>query len=193
MSIPCVIVSDIFGRTKGLEDFANLLPCKAIIIDPYDGIEMCFKDEKQAYDYFVTNVGIDAYIDKLKQTLSDKSTVRVIAFSIGASAMWVLSEELSKTHVDAAVLFYGAQIRHYTAITPNIPLTLIFPIKEVHFSVSDLMYQLSNVNNVTVTQLSLLHGFMNPCSVNFDLKASCIYQQKLAHWCQQPKKKQLFC
>jgi tRNA G10 N-methylase Trm11 len=50
-----IIASDIFGRTLELEDFAADLSSKsmkAIILDPYQGKSMEFKDESKAYAYF---------------------------------------------------------------------------------------------------------------------------------------------
>ncbi len=48
-----IIASDIFGRTPELENFMaelSLNPLKGKIIDPYQGIDMKFKNESYAYE-----------------------------------------------------------------------------------------------------------------------------------------------
>jgi len=53
-----ILVSDVFGRTPALVKLGEELNT-AIIVDPYDGINMDFKNEAEAYSYFMDNVGLE--------------------------------------------------------------------------------------------------------------------------------------
>ncbi len=56
-----VVISDIFGRTKAFEQLAaDVLGNNVLgkLIDPYDEQVMNFANEKEAYQYFTQNVGL---------------------------------------------------------------------------------------------------------------------------------------
>lgn len=164
-----LIVADIFGRTKALETLASELSGPTEIVDPYNSRNMKFEDENQAYAYFISKVGIDTYAQILKQHVSSiRDTVKIIGFSIGASALWDISADKTLNNISSAVGFYGSQIRHQLHIRPSFPIDLIFPASEVHFSVTELITQLIGRENVTIQQVEFFHGFMNPHSINYD-------------------------
>ncbi len=107
------IVSDIFGRTPALENLCKALGSNVDIIDPYAGKYMCFKTEQEAYDFFMANVGLEAYCCVLKSKLEkDSIPLILIGFSVGASAIWQVSESFSNKKIKHVVCFYGSQIRH---------------------------------------------------------------------------------
>jgi len=163
-----VIVSDIFGATPALEALAGAIGPDVAIIDPYGGKTMGFSGERRAYDHFMAHVGIRAYEKILSSHLADISRVSVlIGFSVGAAAVWGISQTLTPEKTGRAVCFYGSQIRHATHVVPHIPITHIFPEMEPGFSVDDLAAALAGKKNVTVHKTAWLHGFMNPLSQNF--------------------------
>lgn len=164
-----IIVSDIFGLTDELEALRDSLGKNAIILDPYNSKRNQFIDEKRAYQHFQRNCGIERYADYVFGEVSKTSeAVSLIGFSVGASAIWNCSQWLSQQNVSASHLFYGSQIRHASHIAPRIPITIILPEYENHFSIKALSDLLRSVENVTVEHSLGLHGFMNKLSTNFN-------------------------
>ncbi|PKG80646.1 hypothetical protein CXF85_21225 [Colwellia sp. 75C3] len=163
-----IIVSDVFGITPALLTLKHELGA-TIVIDPYQGKNMGFTNEAEAYSYFVTSVGLDSYVAEVLKVLTgiDCQTT-LIGFSVGASAIWKASESNEKNMIKDAVCFYGSQIRNFTQIAPCFNIKLVFPKSEAHFDVVELMEKLKNKPNVKITQVDYLHGFMNFHSTNFD-------------------------
>ena len=164
-----ILISDIFGRTAALERLTAKISQDALILDPYDSEFMDFKNEEAAYAYFSENVGLASYAYKLKRVLLEQEDeVLLIGFSVGASAIWNVSDDESITLVKKAICFYGSQIRNNVACNPRFPIELVLPSMERHFSVDELIHQLSGKQNVSIRQVSYLHGFMNELSLNYD-------------------------
>ncbi|KGJ93372.1 hypothetical protein [Thalassotalea sp. ND16A] len=162
-----VIVSDVFGKTPALMALSEQLQANTIV-DPYDGRNMGFSDETQAYAHFIEHVGFDGYLAKLLKIIESTSAqMTLIGFSVGASAIWQMSEKLSASKVKRAVCFYGSQIRNYTDINPQFEIDLVFPKSEPHFDVLTLEAMLANKTNVSTFRVEYLHGFMNQCSTNY--------------------------
>ncbi len=178
-----IVVSDIFGLTPGLSLLAERLSKtghKVVILDPYDGIPQNFSSEENAYAFFTQHVGIDFYAKKLNElveqsvNLDNIGVLTLIGFSVGASAIWRISNTEVMRSVNQAFYFYGSQIRHDTEITPNLKSTLVFPKYEQHFNVDDLQKRLEIQPEVSTIRCKYLHGFMNPSSVNYN-KDACSY------------------
>ena len=180
-----IVLADIFGRTEAVETFCKHLDCATKICDPYDGRRMNFNVEAQAYQHFSQFVGLERYQQLIDKELSQfKEPVRVIGFSVGAAALWRLSESKHLHHVKQGVCFYGSQIRNALEIVPNFKVDLILPKMEKHFSVKQMIEQL-NVNHyhrrslVTIEQVGYLHGFMNQLSTNFDMSGYQLFIDRL--------------
>lgn len=163
-----ILVSDVFGITPALLTLNDELGAN-FIIDPYQGKQMGFNNETDAYSYFITSVGLDSYVAEVIKvlTLLDCQTT-LIGFSVGASAIWKVSESDEHNMIKEAVCFYGSQIRNFTQIAPCFTIKLVFPKNEPHFDVVKLIEKLKNKPNVKTTQIDYLHGFMNYYSTNFD-------------------------
>ena len=175
-----VLVADIFGRTTALTTLAKELDA-AVIVDPYDGVDMGFSHEAQAYAYFMAQVGIEAYCLVLLKTLASTLTVTdLVGFSVGAAVIWKLSEHQSLKQIRRGICYYGSQIRNFKQLNPLFELELIFPKLEGHFDVEQLQTELSTKQNVKASKVDYLHGFMNACSTNYDPLG---YQQQL-NWLQ---------
>jgi len=176
-----IIVSDIFGLTDALVEFSKQIGPNPIILDPYMGKLNAFSDEQVAYQYFTENVGLNNYSTYVFSTLSKlKEPAFIIGFSVGAAAIWRHSDKLSSTYIKHAHLFYGSQIRNMLAVSPNIPINVIVPKLEEHFSVSGMAKSLKKLNNVSVEQCESLHGFMNRLSSNFNVSAYEAYISRLS-------------
>ena len=172
-----VIVADIFGKTKHLESLANALSGQVQILDPYQGRDMGFKNEAQAYEYFNQQVGNNKYTDELKVALSlTKGLVYLIGFSVGATAVWNVSGLASGPYsIVGGTCFYGSKIRENTHINPTFPISLIWPESEGRFSIPELIDTLSGKHNVMNEQTESLHGFMNGLSSNYNEKAAAYH------------------
>jgi dienelactone hydrolase len=188
------IVSDIFGITLALKRLVTELTEKLsdpslmfIIVDPYNGQLLNFKNEVDAYAYFTQHSSIEKYAKHLSDILMQPRTTRskiaqnsshnnckVIGFSVGASAMWSLADNVD-LQVEHAIYFYGSQIRHFLNVKPNIRSTMIFPKQEERFDVKALTEQINNKENVMVKPCSYYHGFMNKHSINFNSQAYRTY------------------
>lgn len=164
-----LIIADVFGRTNALEKIASDISGSVEIFDPYNSKHMNFKNEAEAYKYFISKVGIDKYAQNLGDVVQSFSKqLCLIGFSIGASAIWKISSQKKLEHISKAICFYGSQIRHNININPTFTVELIFPATENHFSISELIVNLSNRENIHITQTSFYHGFMNSHSENFN-------------------------
>jgi len=173
-----IIVSDVFGLTPALKTFANEVKASAIL-DPYCGQTMGFKNEEEAYTFFITRIGLESYLSVLSSFLDNQETdIILIGFSIGASIIWNLSgQTLNNQRINKGICFYGSQIRNFTKIQPQFPIQMILPSYEPHFNIKSLAHQLANKEHTQVSQSKYLHGFMNKYSVNFNQTG---YEQQLA-------------
>ena len=178
-----VIVSDIFGRTRALERLGNRIAAAHGIIDPYSGKDMGFADEAQAYACFMDTIGLDGYADHLlKQLARCQTEITLIGFSVGASAIWRISESLSEKMTSRVAGFYGSQIRHHLDVTPSVGITLYLPAFEQSFSIADFADRLGAKRNVHVHRTRYGHGFMNECSANFNREGYLDYANRLNAW-----------
>ncbi len=163
-----ILVSDVFGKTPALEKLGEELNT-TVIVDPYDGINMNFKNEAEAYSYFIDKVGLDNYLSKLLEiTTSISSLTTLIGFSVGASIIWKLSENLSVQNISHGICYYGSQIRNFKEVNPLFEVELIFPKMETHFDVLELQSELCKRENVKTSKVDYLHGFMNFYSRNYN-------------------------
>jgi len=163
-----VLITDVFGVTPALLKLKDKLGANTIV-DPYKGQCMGFINEADAYTCFVNTVGLDSYVSivlKALKSLNCESTV--IGFSVGASAIWKLSQRNENNLIKQAFCFYSSQIRNYTKITPCFLINLVFPENESHFDVVEIINILKVKPNVQITQVEYLHGFMNEYSTNFN-------------------------
>lgn len=186
-----IIASDIFGMTPSLKAFAKRLQLtqhNVYIVDPYSGVQHDFMLEEQAYQYFISNVGLDSYAntvdlfieDKTLLTANQNNTINVlIGFSIGASALWQLSANERIKAIDSTFYFYGSQIRKLLHIQPAMPSIVILPKYESHFNVTKLEQALQKYALVSTKRCNYLHGFMNTHSINFNEYAYTYYSQWL--------------
>lgn len=170
-----IVASDIFGRTPHLDALVAEVSSaftRIRILSPYGDRAPEFGNEARAYAYFQENIGLNGYMDLLGRARADAtSPLRLLGFSVGASALWGLSGS-PLVHEDAlAVCFYGSQIRHLTHIDPKMNMVMFFPAREPHFHVDRLISKLSGKTQVRCAVTRYLHGFMNPLSGNYDKTA----------------------
>lgn len=177
------LVADIFGRTQALETIGQKLSETVPdirIIDPYQGVDHSFETEARAYAYFMDRVGLAPYASILTDALTSPGPDTVlIGFSVGASAIWSVSDRPFFRRIKKAFCFYGSQIRQYTGIQPRFDMELIFPEQEPHFNVDELIHTLQAKSRVSCSKAKGLHGFMNELSPHFDPACYAVFVEYL--------------
>ncbi|WP_166838651.1 dienelactone hydrolase family protein [Rheinheimera pleomorphica] len=181
MTTRLLVLSDIFGLCAGLERLlADLSQADTVIdvIDPYQTIRQQFVDEAQAYAAFTAQCGHEGYAAIAAQAL--QSCVQpfdlAIGFSAGATALWRALATSNSAAVKQAVLFYPGQIHQHLALTPAVPVQVIFGHSEPHFAVAEICTQLQQKPGVSAVSTGYAHGFINPASKAFNKQG---YQQYL--------------
>lgn len=171
-----LLVTDIFGNCSALQPLLQAITAAGdvvTIIDPYQGKLQCFADEAEAYQVYSSQCGHDAYAACVAQALTQPYAL-ALGFSAGATALWRALGAASAGQITRAVLFYPGQIHQYLAVTPKLPVQVVFGHSEPHFAVAAICTELSKKPGVTAVQTAYAHGFMNPASKAFD---SAGYQQ----------------
>jgi len=168
--VKILVVSDIYGATPELRSLVHHFPGDAEIIAPYAVGEMKAGTEEEAYESFLESGGLDAYTQKLSDTIADLRPDALVAFSAGAGAAWrVLSKPGLSLRL--GVLFYGSRIRDYLTLRPAVPTKLIFAEHEKAFDVAPVAATLRAQGMDAVVMPGTRHGFMNARSPGFDAVA----------------------
>ncbi|MFJ7668724.1 dienelactone hydrolase family protein [Lysinibacillus sp. NPDC097195] len=126
-----------------------------------------YNQEKEAYDYYIQEIGFDKPLQKLTTLLMEAKNhyqeVVVMGFSVGATLAW----RLSTYPIDRIICLYGSRIRQYMDIHPTCPTLVILPNNEKSFDVNELKHGLEKLPNVQVSQFSGNHGFMDDNNLNY--------------------------
>lgn len=176
INVNTIVVTDIYGKTPALEELCSKLEGQVQIIDPYNGVFFKFFDEVEAYNYFMDVIGMNSYGILLKKAmLNQDKPFKMLGFSIGASAIWMNSQNKNLKYILSAECFYGSQIRNMTNINPTFPIAIVLPSKEEYFSIDELSEKLKEKSHVKIEKTIYLHGFMNRLSKNFNEYAYKIF------------------
>ncbi|PKR92259.1 hypothetical protein bcere0024_017090 [Bacillus cereus Rock4-18] len=130
-----------------------------------------YNNEEKAYQYFMNRIGFDGgkkQIEELIHSLSNRYThIGLIGFSVGATISWLCS---NNPKLDFIIGCYGSRIRDYVHMKPACATLLIFPEKEISFSVSSLTKTLQQQDNplLEIKQLQGEHGFLNPYTEKYN-------------------------
>ncbi len=164
-----IVVSDIWGATEPFKKLCEDIGKNVIAIDPYNGIDLQFSDEQQAYQHFSAHIGLEQYTKLVFQKITQhKQPCILIGFSVGASAIWNISPTLNEHQVAKAYCFYGGQIRHKTNLIPSIKTELILPYSEPHFDQNEMLKDIKKKDNIKIQHTQYFHGFLNQLSNNFN-------------------------
>ena len=177
-----LIATDVFGVTPALASLIRALNHRCLVVSPFDDPQQYFQSEQTAYYAFLAQGGVSRYADKLTQHLQKHSAgIRIaLGFSAGASALWIASASEAAKALRAAVLFYGSRIRDHKQVQPRCPVRLIFAEKEAAFDAPQLTAELQQLGHQAELVRNTSHGFMNPYSRGFNVKAHALYLDQLA-------------
>ncbi|MFT4939770.1 MAG: dienelactone hydrolase [Paraglaciecola sp.] len=182
-----LFVSDIFGINSGLLQLLEVVSPNALntqLIDPYVGQQQKFSSEQEAYQRFQAVGGIDAYINIVKDAVSDlNGLLTIVGFSAGGAAIWKAMEGIKKYSGIELVLFYPGQIRHYLEAENAFPTTILWPSHEPHFALNEVIKNLQNKKNVKNIHTPFSHGFMNVKSAGYSEAAYQQYTRYLQGYC----------
>ena len=167
-----IVASDIYGKTKHLETLIKEISKQydsVEIVEPYEIDDINFKDEAEAYTHFQETIGLKGYIERLHSRLQgqEHSEQTLLGFSVGASAIWAVSDKLQSYRNTKGICFYSSQVRDYLDITPKIKIDLYFSVSEPMYDVDEVITEMSEKPEVNCIKTLYQHGFMNKKSQNF--------------------------
>jgi hypothetical protein len=181
-----IVASDIFGCTPELRDLVSELSpiyAETRIIDPYNGECIDFDVESAAFEYFQKKCGLQSFSEYVSKAIAESQyNPDLVGFSVGASAIWMLSAGRHNRSIRKAVCFYGSRIRDMSDMNPEFDMDLFFPKSEKHFDVETLISSLSDKTRVSCERTEYLHGFMNKRSENFSNIGYSEYMGRLKEW-----------
>lgn len=182
-----IAVTDIFGKTQCFEELLNDISpnySSIEVVDPYNGERIDFRDEDEAYKHFLKVMGVEQYSKHLNQKLIGKENVEqlLLGFSVGASAVWLISETLKLHKKTKGVCFYSSQVRKYLHMEPKIGIDFFFSKSEPTYDINAVASRLSCKENVNCYETDYFHGFMNKKSPNFNQVGYEKYLERLNGW-----------
>lgn len=134
-------------------------------ISPYHSLAR--QPERQDYQSFITNVGLDKYTQFAQQKIQPHGNEQTILIgeSVGATVLWRLANEprFSNTNM---VCLYGSRIRDYLDLKPRCPITLYFSEQEQLLApqVAEITQHITFAN---VEFINAPHGFASPTNANY--------------------------
>lgn len=162
-----IIASDIHGIRNELKDLLAPLGDQLTFLSPWEGEGCPYASEQLAHQALMADKGIEAYAGKIAECAGGEP-VFLIAFSVGATAAWLHACSERAHPGSAGVLFYGSRIRDHAQRVPKFPIDAIFAEREASFEPGDLLRAISGEKVDCAIVPGTAHGFMNPCSANFD-------------------------
>lgn len=146
--------------------------------------DQCFTyiEEKEAYQYFINEVGFDAPLAKLmtqlRAAIQQYEQVIVIGYSVGATLAW----RLTTLPLHRVVCVYGSRIRQYLNLQPTCPTLILLPSFEKSFNVEEMSQALKLKNAVQTVQFAGQHGFMDRYNAAFHDESAMLAQQYIKHF-----------
>jgi len=179
-----IVLHEIYGVNEFVKEqcrkFRNVgydVFCPNMIAKP----PFSYEESMEAYDFFMKNVGFEAYkkisgfVNQLK---SKYDHVFIIGFSVGATLAWRCCEN---TLCSGIIACYGSRIRDYTDLTPTCPMLLLFA-KEDSFDVPALVCQLQEKQHLSIVEFDAAHGFLDVHSKHYHIQQSKRAEESIAYF-----------
>lgn len=180
MTANVLIITDVFGHTPAIASLQRYLGLPCLVVSPFEA-DFSVHNEQQAYQAFLAAGGVQAYSIKLREFVRQQPQLRhVVGFSAGASAWWLSCAEYAHA-LQSASLFYGSRIRDHLDIQSVCNTHCIFAEQENAYQPQLLVQALRQRGHQAEVAIGTKHGFMNPYSAGFSLKAQTLYLEFLRH------------
>lgn len=183
------VLSDIWGIDHTLTSWVDEIKRSSgdmqyELLSPYQTKSLPhFRNDKDAYEFFSDNGGLQQYVETVRQWLAHQSEpVALVGFSAGAAVAFQLASEPCHPAVIFAV--YGGQIHRMTHLELRCAAHLVFS-NEPHFDVPSVVDTLNQQPLLNAVHWPYEHGFANPRSDGFNEKARQLLTIELHHWLDQ--------
>ena len=181
-----LVATDIFGATPALQQELAVLKANHHSLQ----IDICqpdscqsvpvFANDQLAYQAFVEQGGLERYQSQVQSRLQAQQADVLLGFSAGASALWC-ALSTARAGAGKALLCYGGQIRNYSALIPQWPVTCVWA-DELHFDVRELQQTLRHQPGLQQEHWQLPHGFINPHSTGYQAQAAAAFWRRCQDW-----------
>ena len=181
-----LVATDIFGATAALQQALAALQAdnQQLVIDicqPDSCLSVpVFADDQLAYQAFIQQGGLERYQAQILNRLQAYPADLLLGFSAGAAALWLVLSTATPG-AGKALLCYGGQIRHYSALAPQWPVTCLWS-DELHFDVRALQMLLQQYPQLQQQHWQQSHGFINPHSNGYQPQAAAEFWQRCQQW-----------
>jgi dienelactone hydrolase len=174
-----IVAADIHGVTWQLRAMIRPLAEAAIFLSPWDGDACPFPNEQDAHAAFIAGTGLESYAKKIAAAAGNDPAF-IVGFSVGASAAWLHAASGDGHAASVATLYYGSRIRDHSSRVPRFRITAIFAEAEPSFVPAQLARIIASDRVHVAIEPGTAHGFMNPCSANFEADRCTAHLQELA-------------
>lgn len=174
-----LVITDLYGITAELKALLAPLGDSLQYLSPWLGEGCPFPDEGGAHRAFIAEEGFAAYVRRIERACGGEPAF-LFAFSVGATAAWLHACSGEAHPESSAVLFYGSRIREHAQRVPKFPLEAIFAEREAAFEPRELVLSLNRARFDARIVPGTAHGFMNPCSPNYDADIAARWIDEIA-------------
>ena len=173
-----IVAADLYGVTRELRAQLAPLAADTIFVSPWATDGCPYASEREAHAAFIAGDGLARYAARIAEAAGDAAAY-FVAFSVGASAVWLHAASEKANAASAATLFYGSRIRDYAALVPRFAIEAIFAQEEAAFSPAELAARIAGPRVHATVVAATAHGFMNPLSPGYSAGHCATFLRRL--------------
>ncbi len=168
-----VVLHEIYGINHHMQEV-----CRSFYEKGYDSVcpnlldrsmPFDYSEESLAYNHFMSYVGFDLAVQKVKKLITESreryTYIFLVGYSVGATIVWLCSHE--ENLCDGVIGYYGSRIRDYKDRMPKCPALLLFAKEERAFNVETVMGKIK-IADAAIHLLDGTHGFADPYSKHYN-------------------------
>lgn len=161
-----IVAADLYGVTPALRAMFAGLAGEALFLSPWPTDACPYASENAAHAAFVAGDGLARYAARIGEAAGGEAAF-FVAFSVGASAVWMHAASACASPASTATLFYGSRIRDHATLVPRFGIRAVFAQSEPAFAPVELARRIAGGRVRTEVVAGTAHGFMNPLSPGF--------------------------